>query len=422
MKQTLLSAIVTIILVGAGVSASESGLADTEHKNGAFIPDYASVQIKEHEELRNAFMGMDFLENLTDILNKEIVIPRLVWVTLAECGMVNAFYHPAEGRITMCWELWENFLEAFKPFVPQYIPQDQLNKMVVGAWTFVFFHELGHALVDILELPVTGKEEDAVDQLSTVLLASGGNDMPDLALSAAYWFRFSKAHQRDPFAYWLTNVLSAAIGNSQTYADEHSLDEQRFYNVLCWLYGSHPERFVAFVDNGTLPKARAERCSWEYVRIKRSWGTLLGPHLSGSLKAELLPRSMTQTAGTMQSSAVGQLDTSQSRSDAPSGHLVGQVLRSTKKGKSVPVPDASVLVYPDAPELGECKLTTTTPFRTELTDKTGSFAFRDLAAGTYQVCATYDLEDVDRMHKGTVEIGRRVHIQPSKQAKAVLKK
>src|SRR5215213_9965570 len=39
-----------------------------------------------------------------------------------------------------------------------------------GAMMFVFFHEFGHMAIDLLKLPSTGPEEDAVDEFSTLIL------------------------------------------------------------------------------------------------------------------------------------------------------------------------------------------------------------------------------------------------------------
>jgi hypothetical protein len=39
-----------------------------------------------------------------------------------------------------------------------------------GAMMFVFFHEFGHMAIDVLKLPSTGPEEDAVDEFSTLIL------------------------------------------------------------------------------------------------------------------------------------------------------------------------------------------------------------------------------------------------------------
>jgi len=60
-------------------------------------------------------------------------------------------------------------------------------------------------------------------------------------------------------------------------ADEHLLQEQRFYNSLCMIYGSNPSRYANFVTDGFLPKERAARCPNEYQRTVDSWMSLLEP-------------------------------------------------------------------------------------------------------------------------------------------------
>lgn len=53
------------------------------------------------------------------------------------------------------------------------------------AFTHVLLHEVGHALVDVLDVPVTGREEDAVDDLATLLLLATHGDGDRAALAAA---------------------------------------------------------------------------------------------------------------------------------------------------------------------------------------------------------------------------------------------
>ncbi len=130
-----------------------------------------------------------------------------------------------------------------------------------NATTFVFFHELGHALVDAYDLPVTGREEDAVDQLSVLLLADGSEEGEQTVLDAARLLLQQAGAELDELAF----------------ADEHSLDHQRFYNIICLLYGQNQEKFASLVKDGTLPEARAERCSDEFARADKAWDALLAP-------------------------------------------------------------------------------------------------------------------------------------------------
>ncbi|HEX8338289.1 MAG TPA: DUF4344 domain-containing metallopeptidase, partial [Pyrinomonadaceae bacterium] len=124
------------------------------------------------------------------------------------------------------------------------------------------FHELGHALVDAYGLPITGREEDAVDQLSVLLLADGTQEGEKMVLDAAVSFSKQGGGELDELAF----------------ADEHSLDRQRYYNIICLLYGQDEEKFASLVRDGTLPAARAERCSEEFARVDKAWDSLLAPY------------------------------------------------------------------------------------------------------------------------------------------------
>ena len=47
---------------------------------------------------------------------------------------------------------------------------DDETLFVVGNTLFTIYHELGHGLVDLLGLPVIGREEDAVDGFAAVTM------------------------------------------------------------------------------------------------------------------------------------------------------------------------------------------------------------------------------------------------------------
>jgi Putative metallopeptidase len=230
---------------------------------------YGRTTTPEYQNIQQTFRDEKFFEeNVIADLNRSFVLPRDIDVHLQECaGEVNAFYDSTDGAIHLCYEMFEHFLQLFTALVePQTDAQfEEVGGKSVAALIFVFYHELGHALVDVYDLPVTGKEEDAVDQLAAlILLETWEGEDSELALTAsAEWFGSSSA---DP-------DLELDM------ADEHSLDEQRFYNLVCWTYGSDPEYFASMVEDWGLPEDRAERCPGEYAQMSRSWDTLLGPHM-----------------------------------------------------------------------------------------------------------------------------------------------
>ncbi|MCB1023954.1 MAG: hypothetical protein KDB79_06185, partial [Acidobacteria bacterium] len=189
--------------------------------------------------------------------------PYDVYLNFDVCGEPNAFYDPNTKEITMCIEFLAEFERVFKPIAEK--PKD-LDEMVFGAMAVFFFHELGHCLIDAWDLPATGREEDAVDQLAMVLLLDGTPEGERMVLSAAIFFRLASAEQDDrELAFW----------------DEHSLDQQRFYDMLCQIYGSNPEKNKHLLGDDALPLERATRCTAEYKRVDSAWSQLLLPYLKG---------------------------------------------------------------------------------------------------------------------------------------------
>ena len=129
---------------------------------------------------------------------------------------------------------------------------------------FFLFHEVGHALIDVLELPITGREEDAADQLAAWVLidADEGNAAVIDAATSFYG-----------------DGEETVEVEETDFADEHGLDRQRYFNMVCWVYGSDPDANSDLVDDGWLPEDRANLCEGEYQQLDRSWGRLLKEYL-----------------------------------------------------------------------------------------------------------------------------------------------
>ena len=125
----------------------------------------------------------------------------------------------------------------------------------------IFYHELGHALIDIMQMPVFGQEEDAADVASILLIDQLYE--PEFALQMAYdvsdgFWAEAVANMENPPAYW----------------GVHGLDEQRFYNTVCLFYGGDPETRDVFAEDMELPEERAETCEEEYELAADSWGAV----------------------------------------------------------------------------------------------------------------------------------------------------
>lgn len=128
----------------------------------------------------------------------------------------------------------------------------------------VFYHELGHGLIDIMQLPVLGLEEDAADVLSALLIhRTWEADAAEEKARAAADFWTANAE------YW------AAEGIEETYWGVHSPDARRVSTYVCLFYGADPDTRVDFAADMGLPEDRAESCPYEFALADNSWGVFL---------------------------------------------------------------------------------------------------------------------------------------------------
>ncbi len=200
------------------------------------------------------------LNKLAELSRDLKIDPALSW-SIERCGRPNAKYDPATRHITLCREMREDVRGAFNRYT--YTSASELDQVADDAELFVVFHEVGHALIDVLELPVTGREEDVADQFAVWMLLQGGDAGERAILSTGKYWKLLEVHSwRSPF--W----------------DEHSVDAQRSYNLFCWLYGTNPAKHVGLVgqwwSGGYLPKQRADRCKDESVKMLESLNRIMG--------------------------------------------------------------------------------------------------------------------------------------------------
>ena len=200
------------------------------------------------------------IEKLISDLNQRLILPFDINVVFVDCELPDAFYDPDNREVTLCYQLIDEYYDLFAKKLKD---KTKLDDAVKAATVATFFHELGHSLVDAWKIPITGREEDAVDQLSTLVLIEATQDGEQMALDGALAFKLYADAEKGPRVYW----------------DEHSLDEQRFFDTICLVYGHDEEKYAYLVKNGTLPEERASFCSEDYDKVNRAWRQLLAPYL-----------------------------------------------------------------------------------------------------------------------------------------------
>jgi Putative metallopeptidase len=139
-------------------------------------------------------------------------------------------------------------------------------EFVTGNVLFVLGHETGHALISEMAIPVLGREEDAVDALATIVAVKMTNSFADRVVvnAARGWF--------------LSDQRDRKQGIPTTYYDQHGMDLQRAYAIVCLLVGGQPDKFTDLANEVKIPEERQGTCRDDFYNASWSWEQALKPH------------------------------------------------------------------------------------------------------------------------------------------------
>jgi hypothetical protein len=185
-------------------------------------------------------------------------------------GVPNAWYQRV-GKVptvSICYEylqeIWDSMPEETKAVLGA-----TMKDAVCGQLFFAVAHELGHAMFDIFDVPVFGRQEDAADQFATfIMLQFGGEQALQLIDGAAYGYH---AYIKDLSTKPQVTLPLAALSS------DHGAPEERYFNLLCTAYGYDERLFMSEMDK--IPPSRAKKCKFEYEDLKFAFHTVFWPHL-----------------------------------------------------------------------------------------------------------------------------------------------
>jgi hypothetical protein len=226
-----------------------------------------------HRPLYELLMRNRVLEKMQALLGP-FLLPRRVLLKIEGCdGTANAF--SGDDAVTVCYEyideIWRNVPKATTP--EGVAPIDAF----VGPLVDVFFHEFGHVVFYMLQVPVFGREEDAADQFSAYLMLNFGYDEARRLIAGT-------AHQ---FKRDLKPEITLKV---KDFSDTHGAPAARFYNLLCIAFGANPELFADIVSKRQLPVERAIGCEDEFRELAHAFKTLIRPHIDEALAKEVMAR------------------------------------------------------------------------------------------------------------------------------------
>jgi hypothetical protein len=266
-------------LLGAGCGGSDStstgGGGSDSTSTGGGVEDSSSrtgqVRVVWQEpESEEDKIGYELLqaaetEGVATELAEEFELPHPLLVRGVNGYGEGPFYLGEDNSITLPYGFAALVLEVLAEAEPEN-SEAELEEQANGVNSFILAHEFAHALIENFELPVLGKEEDAADSISTALLLEvpGGDEYA--ADAALFWAGLSGEQESHSVA---------------EYADSHSLDIQRAYNILCWVAGSSEASYEEVAELEVLPASRLETCPDEYEQLVTSVERELEPHLKG---------------------------------------------------------------------------------------------------------------------------------------------
>jgi hypothetical protein len=230
---------------------------------------YLPPKSSAHDSVYKLVQEERLLETIRDLLAPFRLPQQLLLETTGCDGEINAWYE--DGVITVCYEfldwVWQSTPQRATP--AGIAPIDAL----VGPVVQIILHEAGHAVFDLVKIPIFGNEENVADQFSAyIILQARKEDAHRLIEGAAYQYKGGVQSENQ-------NIATKRL------ADVHGTFAQRFFNILCLAYGADSELFKDVVANGSLPKERAEGCDDEYGHLAYAFETLIGPYIDRQFAA-----------------------------------------------------------------------------------------------------------------------------------------
>ena len=242
-------------------------IARRNHRSGRIKVVYGKTNDPLSRSLIQAYQRYGFFEKIGNLITTEIKLPRDITVALRSCGTANAFYNEEQHEIIICNELTAKNYNLF--LANGYSKEDAL-KTTLFVSIFTFYHESGHMLIHELNLPIPGKEEDIADQFAAFFLLIN-DPSEDKAVSSEILMSAAKLF-----------ALDTTPPNSRDLQDEHALSGQRFYSLVCMLYGSAPAKYSKLVTKLDYSASRLDRCQAESQSIVIAWQRILKPYLQQS--------------------------------------------------------------------------------------------------------------------------------------------
>ena len=239
--------------------------AGAEAGQGRFLAEYGPVSNDDYLRYEEVLRADRVLENVTASLTRSLRLPHDITVRVEECGASDAAWDPDTRRVRVCYELLQAVLELSVAEAGE-DGEARAERWFSGMTTFIVFHQLGHALVEVLPLRTALAPEIAADQFALVALGSAVGQ-PQEVLGALEFLRY-------------------AVGSEEAegleFLESHGYDRVRVDRLACGFAGALPAAMPWLEQLRLLPAVGAARCGEEFATLDRQWDQWLAPWLRAS--------------------------------------------------------------------------------------------------------------------------------------------
>jgi hypothetical protein len=245
-------------------------------KSNRIAIEYVQPRNPEHQELYTVLKERRVLERFHDFLSP-FRLPHTLTLKTDGCdGESNAWYEESDRTVTVCYEYLADLLKN----APEGTTSAGVTRRdaLIGPTIEVFLHEVGHALFNLLKVPILGREEDAADQVADYIILHLDDDIALQTIAG--------------IGYMYAQEMKEQTPGQQQFANVHGLSAQRFYNVVCMAYGKDDKLFANVVDKGYLPESRAESCADEYKQVDFAFKKLIYPYIDKSQLKKVRPKKL----------------------------------------------------------------------------------------------------------------------------------
>lgn len=214
------------------------------------------------KQIKNSLNSSDSLDILIDTLNSNFTFKKEIVIEIGR--NTGPLYENKTNKILIPYIFYQETYDMFKE--AEYEKTGiTLKEATIDVFIQTILHELAHAIIKIHNLPIVGKEEDIADSFAAIILIEFFKNGDEILLTSS-----------DAFKLYSNKYKF----NQEDFIDEHSLDIQRFYDSICYVYGSYPIKYKNLLKSLNYSEDRKLLCEEDYIKNVNNWFHILRNYLN----------------------------------------------------------------------------------------------------------------------------------------------